>query len=245
MKKDRFPLIRFGIGLSAFVWLAAGLEVHGQAAPRIVVPRIVDPVVIDGRLDDPIWQKVAEVGPFRDNFTGEASGPATQAWMAYDREYLYFAFRCADENIWSTFTRRDAHLWTEEVVEVFLQPDPQHPNYIELEVNPLGAMLDIYLIDIRRPLRYESWNPYGIRWGVHVEGTVDGEPGDKWWTVEIAFPLADAVTASNRPPQPGDVWRMNLYRVEQKPERHGLAWSPTLKRDFHVPAAFGLIEFGK
>lgn len=222
----------------------SGLGILAQDPPRIVVPRIDQPIVIDGILDDPVWSAVPEVGAFRDNTTGQPAGPPTQAWIAYDRDFLYFAFRCEDTNIWSTLTRRDAHLWHEEVVEVFLQPDPGHPNYIELEVNPLGAMLDIYLIDIRRPLRYESWNPAGIRWGVQVEGTVDGGPGDQWWTVEIAFPLADAVTAPNLPPQPGDVWRMNLYRVEQKPERAGLAWSPTMRRDFHVPTGFGLIEFG-
>lgn len=212
---------------------------------RLVVPRIDQPVVIDGRLDDPVWAQVPDAGPFRVNATGEHSGPPTRARLAWDREFLYFSFDCDDTNIWSTLTRRDAHLWHEEVVEVFLQPDPTHPNYIELEVNPLGAMLDIYLIDIRKPLRYESWNPAGIRWAVSVEGTVDGEPGDRGWSVEIAFPLADAVTAPNRPPRPGDRWRMNLYRVEQKPQPVGLAWSPTLKRDFHVPSAFGVIEFGE
>jgi hypothetical protein len=71
--------------------------------------------------------------------------------------------------------RRDEHLWEEEVVEVFLQADPNQPSYIELEVNPLGAMLDIYLLAVRKPLHYESWNSEKLRWAVQVDGTVDGK----------------------------------------------------------------------
>lgn len=234
--------------LSLFV-LAASSPLMGQEEaaaerPSVVVPRVSQPIQIDGKLDDDGWNQAAELG-FRDNRTGGPIPLATRAWIAYDDEFLYFAFDCVDPNIWATMENRDEHLWTEEVVEVFLQPDPDHPNYIELEVNPLGAMLDIYLIDVRKPIRYESWNPEGIQWAVSVDGTVDGEPGDQGWKAEIAFPLVDAVTAPNIPPKPGDRWRMNLYRVEQKPARGGYAWAPTLRGDFHWLAAFGDIVFGE
>jgi len=38
-------------------------------------------------------------------------------------------------------------------------------------------------------------------------------------------------------------WRMNLYRVESKPEVAELAWSPTLQNDFHVLPRLGEIVF--
>jgi hypothetical protein len=129
------------------------------------------------------------------------------------------------------------------VVEVFLQANQTIPNYIELEVNPLGTMLDIYLLDRRKPLHYESWNSEKLRWAVHVDGTVDGRDGDREWTCEIALPLEDVATAVHIPPQPGDRWRMNLYRVERKPEVAELAWSPTLQDDFHVLSRLGEIVF--
>jgi hypothetical protein len=139
--------------------------------------------------------------------------------------------------------QRDQHLWEEEAVEVFLQADPRQKSYIELEVNPLGAMLDIYLLDVRKPLHYESWNSEKLRWAVEVTGTVDGKPGDKGWTCEIALPLEDVVTAPHIPPRAGDRWRLNLYRIERLPSTAELAWSPTLKNDFHVPDRFGEIVF--
>ena len=131
----------------------------------------------------------------------------------------------------------------EEVVEVFVQANTAIPNYIELEVNPLGTMLDIYLIDTRKPLHYESWNSEKMQWAVHVDGIVDGKEGDREWTCEIALPLEDVATATRLPPQPGDRWRVNLYRVERLPDVAELAWSPTLQDDFHVLPRMGEIIF--
>jgi hypothetical protein len=104
-------------------------------------------------------------------------------------------------------------------------------------------MLDIYLLDTRKPLHYESWNSEKLRWAVHVDGTIDGKDNDREWTCEIALPLEDVATAVHTPPQPGDRWRMNLYRVERKPEVAELAWSPTLQDDFHVLSRLGEIVF--
>lgn len=210
--------------------------------PVYEVTRTRMPIKVDGNPKEEAWTKAPGVGDFVNNSDGSKSSYKTEAKLLYDENFLYFAFRCADENIWSTLKRRDEHLWEEEVVEVFLQADPSQPSYIELEVNPLGTMLDIYLLGARKPLHYESWNSEKLRWAVHVFGTVDGKSGDHYWTCEIALPMEDIVTAPRRP-QPGDRWRMNLYRAEHLPNAALLAWSPTLENDFHVPKRFGEIVF--
>lgn len=211
--------------------------------PVYEVSRTSTAIKVDGKLDDPSWSKAPGTGKFINNSDGSSAPYETEAKILYDDNYLYFSFRCVDENIWSTLKRRDAHLWEEEVVEVFLQADPSQPSYIELEVNPLGTMLDIYLLDVRKPLRYESWNSEKLRWAVRVAGTVDGKGGDREWACEIALPLEDVVTAPRLPPRPGDRWRLNLYRVESRPVPALLAWSPTRKDDFHLPGMFGWIVF--
>jgi hypothetical protein len=221
------------------------LTANGQA-PRLPVYEVVrtaTPIKVDGKLDDLPWTKTRGVSDFVNNSDGSPSQYKTEAKVLYDDNFLYFSFRCTDDNIWATLKRRDEHLWEEEVVEVFLQADPHQPSYIELEVNPLGTMLDIYLLDVRKPLHYESWNSEKLQWGVQVFGTVDGKGGDREWTCEIALPMEDIVTAPRLPPQPGDRWRLNLYRVERLPTPAELAWSPTLKNDFHVPSRFGEIVF--
>lgn len=196
------------------------------------------PPVVDGDLGDPSWHSTVMV-ELRDNLSGEPGRPRTTARLLWDDRFLYVAFACADPEPFATLRERDAHLWTEEVVEVFLQPVEDPPHYIEVEVNPLGTLLDIYLIDVRKPIPYASWNPPDIRWAVQT-GRVDGASG---WTCEMAVPLAEAVTAPAIPPRPGDRWRMNLYRLERRPERAALAWSPTFLPDFHVPQRFGVLVF--
>ena len=212
--------------------------------PSYEVARSSTPIDVDGLPNEAAW-KGAEVLSFFNNVDGSSPDAqiATRAKALYDEAFIYFAFENVDTNAWSTRTERDEHLWEEEVVEVFIQADPTHPSYIELEVNPLGTMLDIFLIDIRKPIPYESWNSAGLRWAVHVDGTADGQPGDVGWSCEIALPLEDVVTAPHIPPLPGDRWRANLYRVEKKPSRASLAWSPTLVGDFHRPDRFGDLVF--
>jgi hypothetical protein len=232
-------LMALGMGFSL------QLTANGQV-PRLPVYEVARTRVqinVDGKLDDPSWAKASPVGDFVNNSDGSASQYKTEAKVLYDDHFLYFSFRCVDDNIWATLKRRDEHLWEEEVVEVFVQADPRQPSYIELEVNPLGTMLDIYLLDVRKPLHYESWNSEKLRWAVQVIGTVDGKGGDKEWTSEIALPMEDIVTAPHLPPQPGDRWRLNLYRGESRPTHAEIAWSPTLKSDFHIPNRFGFIDF--
>jgi hypothetical protein len=230
------------IAISGVLLLAAS-PVRAQVLPTYAVARVTAPIKIDGQLTERAWQDTSSVGAFVNNRDGSPSEIQTEAKVLYDVTYLYFAFRAVDKNIWATMKLRDEHLWLEEVVEVFLQANAKIPNYIELEVNPLGTMLDIYLLDTRKPLHYKSWNSEKLRWAVHVDGRVDGREGDREWTCEIALPLEDVVTAPQVPPKPGDRWRMNLYRVEQKPVVAELAWSPTLQNDFHVLPSMGEIVF--
>jgi len=220
------------------------IAANGQSRrlPVYEVLRSATSIRVDGRLTESFWAKVSGVS-LVNNLDGSPGTYQTEAKVLYDDNFLYVAFRSADSNIWATYKQRDRHLWDEEVVEVFVQADPEQSNYLEFEVNPLGTMLDIYLLDIRKPLHYQSWNSEKLKWGVHVNGTVDGKSGDLEWTCEIAIPMEDIVMASHLPPRAGDRWRMNLYRMEQKPVPALLAWSPTFKDDFHLPDKFGEIVF--
>lgn len=133
---------------------AAVVSTVGQSRhlPVYEVSRTATPIRVDGRLDDAVWARPSRFADLRLNLDGWPSPYKTEARALYDDTFLYFSFRCRDDNIWATFKRRDQHLWDEEVIEVFLQADPHQTSYIELEVNPLGTMLDIYLLDVRQPL---------------------------------------------------------------------------------------------
>jgi hypothetical protein len=222
--------------------VVAGQTPASPPLPVYEVWRAGTPIRVDGKLDDAGWAAAPRIDRFLDTVTGSPGTPVTSAQVLYDDRFLYFGFRCEDSNVWATMTRRDEHLWSEEVVEIFLQADPAQKSYIELEVNPLGTLIDIFLVDVRKAQPYESWNSQKIQWAAAVDGTVDGQPGDRGWSAEIALPLEDVVPTPH-PLRPGARWRLNLYRIEKRPQAAYLAWSPTLRPDFHTPARFGEIVF--
>src|ERR1041384_5754904 len=116
-----------------------------QSLPVYEVARVTSSINLDGKLDEKAWAEARPVGAFVNNRDGSRSELETGARILYDERFIYFSFRVVDQNVWATMKQRDEHLWLEEVVEVFLEPNPAIPNYIELEVNPLGTMLELYL----------------------------------------------------------------------------------------------------
>jgi hypothetical protein len=88
-----------------------------------------------------------------------------------------------------------------------------------------------------------EWDCRGFQVAVRVEGELDSRREvSKFWDVEMAIPLAEL--APPHPVRHGDMWRMNLYRIDRLQHRDEFqAWSPVGREDFHVPSFFGGLEF--
>ena len=62
------------------------------------------------------------------------------------RSGLFLRFDADDAAPWHTMTKRDEHLWEEEVVEIFLDLDRSGRDYAELEINPANVVCDVRMI---------------------------------------------------------------------------------------------------
>ncbi|HYX90877.1 MAG TPA: hypothetical protein VE782_04910, partial [Myxococcaceae bacterium] len=64
-------------------------------------------------------------------------------------------------------------------------------------------------------------------------------------TVEMRIPYAPLAQVPHVPPQPGDRWRFNLYRLEHvgRSRVEGQAFSPLYVGDFHNLARFAWLVF--
>jgi len=192
----------------------------GGAVSFYQIERAPGPIVVDGRLDELGWTMAEQVNGFHRilNNYDLITNP-TRAKMLWDEQALYVAFACTDPDIWAIYTGEDDPMWSEEVVEVFIDPDGDAREYLELEVNPLNAWVDLR---IQRAFpRFSGsidWDIAGLQTAVQVHGTVnDSLAADQGWTVEIAIPwtaMADSITGGRRP-EPGAQWRLNLYRIER------------------------------
>jgi hypothetical protein len=155
--------------------------------------------------------------------------------VAWSERELRVRFEAADSNPAATLTQRDAPLYEEEVVEVFLEPFGDLETYFEIEVNPLNAVLDLMLRRNRSGyLKDTRWQCEGLR--TAVTRTVDG------WSAELSIPFSSIVL---EPPRAGTRWRVNFLRIDRPEhrERELSAWSPTRVPNFHVPQRFGVLEF--
>ena len=205
---------------------------------------------IDGVLDEPAWNKAQEVELLLTDTEEKPDNP-TSVKLLWNNNYLYISYFCIDPEIWATIDKRDGDLYTEEVVEAFIDADKETRTYLELEVNPLNALFDASIINAKDKNQgisvMRDWNSEGIKHAVKIDGELNSRKGtDKSWGCEIAVPLKDFDTAPNCPPKPGDVWRLNLYRIDHmKDKSEYSAWSTTGKIDFHIPQRFGYLKFVK
>ncbi|MGD2122166.1 MAG: DUF5916 domain-containing protein [Gemmatimonadota bacterium] len=143
--------------------------------------RTETPPIIDGVLDEPLWQEAPSVTEFRTwapDFGKEMVGE-TRAYMAYDRFNLYFAFHAFDpepQNIKAAISERD-NIRRDDWVAINLDTFGDQQSLYAFYVNPLGIQMDT---------RYASGqeDPHvDLVW--FSQGRVD-ETG---YTVEVQIPL--------------------------------------------------------
>ena len=239
-----------------FLLLAALLlpaAAPAQFIQRTTCYRTSGSVDVDGRLDEPEWRLTERLGPFLETESGTQTRYLTFGRLLWDDEYLYVAVEAQDADIWATLTRRDGRLWTEEVLEVFVDPDGDGRDYLEWEINPLGTVLDIHMVQSYAdggPAK-TRWNAETVRAAVYVEGTVeDRADRDRRWSAEWAIPWEVVAPFGNGrvvPPTDGDQWRLGLYRTDRTAsgDAENSAWSPTRNPSFHTPARFGAVLFSR
>ncbi len=194
----------------------------GAGRPASVrATRLVEGLVIDGHLDEPIYERVPAMGAFiqQEPREGEPATEATDAWIFFDDRNLYVSARLWDsapERIIATEMRRDNwNVGRGASFTVALDTFHDRRNGFIFQTNPLGALRDAQVTDERN--ENDDWNTV---WHTKSARFAHG------WTVEMAIPFK-----SLRYQQGADqVWGVNLQRnVRWKNERSFL--SP-------VPAAF-------
>ena len=201
------------------------------------------PPKIDGKLDDPVWTGARSVR-LGNSFDGSKTRLRTELRMLYDRDFLYLAFDCDDPDVWGTFAKRDDSLYTQEVVELFVDSDGDGRAYQEIEVSPHNVVFDAFFPARRQgmDLTYDA----GLVSAVSVDGTLD-QPGDQdqGWRVEMRLPLSTFAPAVPLEERAGLRWRFNAYRLELKDrkETEGQSFSPLHQGDFHNLSRFGVLRF--
>jgi hypothetical protein len=167
----------------------------------------------------------------------------------WDDAGLYLRFDVSDPEPWYTMTKRDQHLWEEEVVEIFLDLDGSGTHYAEIELSPANVVCDVRMVRASPDKEMDlAFDLAGLESRV-VRKAELGWIGMMFVPWKGFRPLPSAASVS-LPPRRGDRWRFNVYRIERPQGKNKPAdgavfasWSPTGEDSFHVPQSFQLFEF--
>lgn len=258
-----FRLMVFANFIFSFGFAQAQLE----DPPAYVVVKTATAPTIDGKIEKKEWANAKWTADFSDILGNNDSKPAlsTRCKMLWDDQYLYIAAELVEPDIWATLVNRDAIVYNDHDFEVFLDPNSDGEQYVEIEINALGTVMDLFMNKpYKKGGRFDlGWDTQGLKTAVKIYGTINNNTDrDKKWTVEMAIPF-EALKRAGRISHPtdGSTWRINFSRVQWPMEKEGTSykikreeegrrlresnwvWSPTGVIDMHVPQRWGFLHF--
>ncbi|MDP6372219.1 MAG: DUF5916 domain-containing protein [Vicinamibacterales bacterium] len=177
---------------------------NGRVTIRAV--RVGEELVIDGRLDEPIYSRLEPVSNFimqepQDNVPATEQ---TDVWILFDDTNLYVSGRNWDSQpnqIIANEMRRDGrNIGQNDNFTLVLDTFYDRRNGFYFQTNPLGAVMDGLITDERQLNR--DWNTV---WDVRT--TMD----DEGWNVEMVIPFKSLRYGPGR----DQIWGLNVRRGVQ------------------------------
>ncbi len=179
-------------------------DATGAVTVRAV--RLVEPIVVDGELSDPVYFRILPVTGFlqQEPREGSPASEATEAWVLFDDDHLYIAARLHDsapEKMVANEMRRDHfNISRGESFTVVLDTFHDRRNGFYFETNPLGALRDGLITD-ESDLNTD-WNTV---WSTKATR------GSEGWAVEMAIPFRSLRYRGGEAP----IWGLQLKRQIQ------------------------------
>ncbi|RMF59073.1 MAG: hypothetical protein D6748_07250 [Calditrichaeota bacterium] len=176
------------------------------------------PPVIDGRLNDPVWENIPWVGDFIQLEPHDGAPPTqpTHFKITYDKKNLYILIRAVDrepDKIVKRVARRDEGD-DADMVSVLIDSYFDHLTAFEFAVNAAGVRIDAIWSD-NGDNRDTNWDPV---WYVHT--TVD----DSGWTAEMRIPFSQLRFGKKSE----QVWGLQVGRYLYRKQEWSL-WQPIPK----------------
>jgi len=216
-----------GCVLTLLLWaLPARAEVKSARAVRTDTPP-----VIDGKLDDAVWQNARVIDDFTQTLPVEGDPPTerTEVRLLYDSEALYLGIRMYDSEpdklIATQMTYDETQVADDRINLLFDTFDDQRNGYF-FQINPVGARSEA-LIENNERFRRE-WNTI---W--YARASID----DQGWVAEFAIPYQSI----NFNPD-STTWGMEIERYIRRRNENGRWANPSKNRTIMNVAGIGKLE---
>ncbi len=230
LNMPRYPILCV-ITLLA-VQLSAG---PGMAANRSTAAHPLSKnasMIIDGRLDEPIWQDCRQNEAFtqRQPTNGEEAQFATEFCVAYDQHALFVAIRAFDpepEHIVHLLTRRD-ELSAADWVWIAIDGKRDRRNAFTFALNASGVQRDIAI--------YNDGAQEDASWRAVWQSATRID--DRGWTAEYRLPFSE-LRFNNTLEAPG-TWGFQVGRMVQRTQEESY-WAPRPITTRQQVSVFGVL----
>lgn len=221
----RTAIVLLSAALGAAAPLVAQDGGHATATPSVSA-HPAGSVVLDGRLDEPVWSTPAPATDFRQQDPAEGEPASrTEVRFAYDDGALYVGARMYDSlgaaGVSRQLTRRDQEVES-DWIQLVLDTYHDHAGRTILQVNPSGVKFDAGQAS---PSADPSWDPV---W--EVETNVDS----LGWTAEMRIPWSQLRFSADAE----QVWGLQVWRYVQRLNEMSM-WSFWGKEESGGPSRFG------
>jgi hypothetical protein len=194
--------------------VVAGITLPPEKASPVRVPKFERAPVIDGKLDDAIWQSATVLKDFYQIDPGDNTPPLkpTEVLLGYDAKTLYIAFRCFDEpdKVRSTVAKRD-NIFSDDYVGFYLDTFNDQRKAFEAFFNPLGIQADGVLTEGRG-------EDFSVDWVMDSKGAIN-EAG---FIVEIAIPFKSLRYTVGK----DKLWGAHFFRRIKRNNNELDSWMP-------------------
>ena len=194
---------------------------QGLERPRASVTRTETPPVIDGRLDDAVWERATPIGELVQLEPAEGVAPSetSDIRFLFDADHLYMAVRCFDrepEKILVTTRERDGLLEVDDRVEIVFDTYHDRRNAFFFQIDAGGSKGDALITN------------NGADFNKPWDGLWDGQAriDEQGWTAELALPFKTLNFDE------GDTWGFNVERFIGR-KREQARWS-NASRDYSL-----------
>jgi hypothetical protein len=227
-----FAMLLAGLALTGStlaIWAAdEPKKADAPKVPEVKVETVKQAPKIDGTLDDEVWKSAATYTAFK-NADGKESKIKTKMYVAQDDKALYIAVECFEDakalkNITAEVKDHDGDLWTDDSIEVFVDPAGKKKDYYQIIINSKGTTYDAYLVGEGGKESDVDWNP---------KYQSAAKVGKESWVAEFAFPWS----IFTKTPKMDTTWGFNVLR--NRPGDADLLWFAPIDGSAHQPESFG------
>jgi hypothetical protein len=225
--------IRILILVAVFAMVCA-VALASEPGFEITIPKTSAAPVIDGVLDDAIWQAApsATVDNINEGGKVDAEYVAT-AMAAYDDSKLYVAFRNGEPNPGALTTVSPGHdesVWADDEIELFIEPTLTGAGpYYHIMINAANVTQD----SEDGGGIGGDWEPASLNSAVEI--------GADYWAIELEIGFDDLGISGS--PE-GQTWGWNFNRHIVSGVDIWVGWATT-GPSFHTPERFGQLTFGE